>query len=380
MTTSDDAAPISRTTIAAAITAGSIGILILGVQPVLFSPLVQEHRVTESGAGYLATIEVIAIAIGSVLGVPLLRRLSPRTVAIVGGALLALINVLIVGHGSVATLLFMRGLTGLIGGVLVAIGVVAAVKSVHPERVAALFLALQTMLQLVVAAIMPRLEWHGSRADAGFLALAATSLVAILAAAALPPRMRPAPPAPGGGAISLASGVVLFACATFLGGIVAVWTYFGLWLAYKGYAPDVEANAVALSLGFQVIGALVATQTSERFSSRTTLVVCCVAEACVAAFLLLAASSITLIYVVSAAFGFLWLFATPSFTGLLLAIDPARRAALYIPAAQLAGAAALPTVAALIVGEHDVEPAFKMGIAILVVTAVLIAVRISKRS
>jgi hypothetical protein len=100
-----------------------------------------------------------------------------------------------------------------------------------------------------------------------------------------------------------------------------------------------------------------------------------IGEAGLVAILLWGSRSPTVVYAVSAAFGFLWLFALPSFTGLLIEVDPARRAVLYIAAAQLAGSAALPSVAALFVTPSDIGGAFRFGLAAFALAVVLTSIR-----
>ena len=62
-----------------------------------------------------------------------------------------------------------------------------------------------------------------------------------------------------------------------------------------------------------------------------------------------------------AAFGFLWLFALPFQTLLLIRLDPTRRAAMQLGAAQLLGSSAGPLAASLVVGDGEVPVADLLG-------------------
>src|ERR1700724_142045 len=78
--------------LSASLAVGSIGLLIFGVQPVLFGGLVAEGRLRDEGVGPLVTVELLAIALGSLLGGRALKRNSGRLVCVAGGLLLAIAN------------------------------------------------------------------------------------------------------------------------------------------------------------------------------------------------------------------------------------------------------------------------------------------------
>ncbi|HWU81190.1 MAG TPA: hypothetical protein VN158_14130, partial [Caulobacter sp.] len=80
-----------------------------------------------------------------------------------------------------------------------------------------------------------------------------------------------------------------------------------------------------------------------------------------------------------AAFGFLWLFALPFQTLLLIRIDPTRRAAMQLGAAQLLGSSAGPLAASLIVGEGPVRRALVVSGLCLGLALALISLLASRR-
>lgn len=365
---STDGAHLSWSALAASLLAGSIGLLVLGVQPVLLGSLVMEQRIDERGVGNLVTVEIIAIALGSLAGVRILRHLSPRLVAITAGLGLAAVNVLAIARGGLLILASARAVAGFAGGLLVAIAMIAIARSLRPERQSGLFLALQTLMQLVLAAWMPNLELQGSRADAGFMILAASGLLPALLATVLPSRLSPTTQALDAHKVSLPCFVALAAAGAFLGGIVTVWGYLGVWLGQHGHSPSTEATTVSIALAFQILGALLASRVSDRLNNRAVIVVASVAQCAIIGGLLIAPSSAQLVIYAGAAFGFIWLFTLPSFTGLLIELDPARRAVLYVVASQLAGAAALPSLAGLFVHEGNVDRAFVVGATTLLAT------------
>ncbi|WP_428683191.1 MFS transporter [Sphingopyxis sp.] len=349
--------PVSGRTLALSILIGSCALLVLGVHPVLLGALVQESRLADAQVGNLVTIEMLAIVPGSLAGIGLLRRVGARFVAVGAGLALAAINLFLMGQAGMATLAVTRAMAGFSEGVLVAIALVAISRVVRVERASAIFLAVQTLMQAIVAAALPAITVAGSRVDAALAALAVAGVIAALAALALPAELRPTEPDSERGALTPASLAALSCAGLFLGAIVSVWGYFGLWLIHYGYPPAFEGTAVSLCLVAQVVGALAAARFGEPLPSRQTIIGCAIIGAGLVGAFYLASGSAGAIIAVSLAFGFVWLFTLPFFAGWLIEIDPGRRAVLYLTAFQLGGAALLPSLAGIAVGAWSINAA-----------------------
>lgn len=348
-------APVDSRTLSISILIGSCAILILGVQPVLLGAMVQEGRIGEAQVGNLVTIEMLAMVAGSLAGIGLLRKMGARPVIGLAGLILAGINIAMTGQSGIIFLSLLRGMAGLGEGVMIASALVAISRVARVERASAIFLAVQTLLQAAVAAALPYIVIAGSRTDTALLALAAAAAVAAMAALMLPQHLRPAAPDGDRGALTPASLTALLGAGLFLGAIVSVWSYFGLWLIRYGYPPAFEGTAVSLCLVAQVIGALAAARFGERLPNRSTIAACALAGALLVALFYLGRGSAEAIIAVSIAFGFVWLFTLPFFAGWLIEIDPGRRAVLYLTAFQLGGAALLPSLAGVAVGLYSVD-------------------------
>ena len=72
-----------RSDVAAALAIGSIGLLMLGAQPVVLGELVERKVISLEGVGLVAMGEIIAIGVGVALGDALLATTRMRFVAIV---------------------------------------------------------------------------------------------------------------------------------------------------------------------------------------------------------------------------------------------------------------------------------------------------------
>ncbi|GAB5349895.1 MFS transporter [Alteriqipengyuania sp. 357] len=363
--------PVTRRTLATSILIGACALLVLGVHPILLGAMVEEGRIAEAQVGNLVTIEMIAIVVGSLAGIWLLRKMGPRVV--VGGTAIALtaINLFMTELSGMAVIATCRGLAGLSEGVLVASTLVAISRVARVERASAIFLAVQTLMQAIAAASLPFMALGSSRTGTALLVLAFVGGIATLCALALPRELRPAPSNGEHGALTPASLAALVGAGLFLGAIVSVWSYFGLWLLGNGYPPTFEGTAISLCLVAQVVGALTAAQFGERLPNRRTIIACALAAAVSAMLFLMVGDDSVAILAVSVAFGFFWLFTLPFFAGWLIEIDPSRRAVLYITAFQLGGAALMPSLAGIAVGRFSVDAAMVFSAGVFLVLAAL---------
>lgn len=360
---------VNGRTLALAILIGSCALLVLGVHPVLLGALVQEGRLADAQVGNLVTIEMLAIVPGSLAGIALLRRVGARIVAAAAGLAMAAINIVLLGQAGMTILSLARAIAGFSEGVLVAVALVAISRVMRVERASAIFLAVQTLMQAVVAAALPAISIAGSRVDAALIALAVAGVIAAAAALALPATLRPTEPDGGRGALTPASLTALTCAGLFLGAIVSVWGYFGLWLIHYGYPPTFEGTAVSLCLVAQVVGALAAARFGERLPNRPTIAACAMTAAALVGAFYLARSNAAAIIMVSIAFGFVWLFTLPFFAGWLIEIDPGRRAVLYLTAFQIGGAALLPSLAGVAVGAYSIDAALAFAASAFILLA-----------
>lgn len=356
-----------------AIVIGSLGTTVLGVEPVLLSAMVHEGRIAETTVGALVTTELLAIAIGSVIGTRLLARFGTHSVAAGAGLLTAALNACTIGVKGDLALIATRGAVGVIEGILMALALVAIARSRQPERASGLFLAAQTFIQFVAVSLAPSLALEGSNTDGCLAILSGCGLAAALVATIAPRRLVPPERKHGGGELGPRSFVGLAAVGAFTGATLCIWGYLGLWISHNGFPAELESRAVALSLAAQIIGALVAAHLGSRLLPRATILTSTALAILVLLLMLHAQHDIRILYALSAAFSFLWLFTLPAFAGLLVEIDPTRRALLYIAAVQLAGAALLPTLAGIAVGYRGIGGAFWLAIGVLAIAMALVA-------
>lgn len=357
---------------------GTAGLLMLGLQPILLEQLILAGRTTLDGAGLLAMAEIVAIGVGAAVANVVLPVRRLRTTAALAVLLLALANWLTPFAVGGASLAAVRVLAGLSGGVLVWLATQAIVRFPAPERLAALFLLLQSCGQAAAAFSLG--EWAIPKAglQGGFIGLALLSLLPLLfvrwlpselaahteAAQKLPPLQR--------------STVASALCIAFAMAVVgALWTF----LETLGRESELAARPVHWTitgvLVAQLLGAGIASWLAPRLNARRALAGCNFALLLIAAaYLLLPRANLTWFVLTSAAFGFLWLYMMPLHVKLAFQADAEGRLAVQVPALQLLGSALGPMTAALFVaGDAHVRPAFVTGAvyALLALLAVAVA-------
>ncbi|MEW5686105.1 MAG: MFS transporter [Pseudomonadota bacterium] len=350
---------------------GVVALLIAGLQPVVLGGLVEAGRLSVSGIGLAATAELLALGAACGLSAALLKPTHLRLKMLVACLAHAACNLatLWVADGA---LIGLRAVTGLFAGVMLWSTVGMISRSARPERQAGIFVTVQTLAQLLLAALLPRTVMTLMGVDGALIALAVISVTAAAAAFAAPKGFAPLPKsdAEGGGFSGLA-WAGLAAVFLYMAFIVAIWVYLEPLAAAVGLPPARAHDAVAAALAMQVLGGLAATLIGERLKASHVLISAGVINLGLVFALSSHPSGAAFIGLV-AAFGFLWLFVLPFHTVLLIGIDPTRRASMQLGAAQLLGSSAGPLAASLLVGDTDAGGAMKLAAACLVAALALI--------
>ncbi len=373
--------------LAAALSIGAIALLILGVQPIVLGALVEQHLITLPGVGVVAMGEIIALGIGVALGDALLPVSWQRATAVVAALLAAALNLATVQAQGDAAFVALRAAAGLAEGLLVWVATVSIVRAATPDRITAVFMVLQALAQIALAAalalwVLPAAGWKG-----GFVAMAATCLLVLPLAAALSvpaslaraantqcaatatARLRWSP-------ATLAPLLVAFLQMSAIG---ALWAYLeplALRAGLDAHAAQLQTSWV---LGMQIVGGLAAIYWVRRLSVTATLTLGSVALCVVAAAMYRVPGNAALGFAaVCVAFGFAWMFLMPFHVGLALRADAQGRVAVLVPAAQLIGSACGPLLASLLLHADDPAPVPLVGLG-FALAAALLALWIGRR-
>ena len=353
--------------ITAIVFVGSIGILIPGVQPVVLGALLTEEHINLSQLGHAASVELLVMGLTAALAGALLAPRQLRTVCICAGLALALGNYFTpLARGETVTAV--RAITGAAGGLLIWITASMIARSAAPDRWAGIYLTVQTLAQLIFAAIMtwiyPKNAVHG---DFGLLAVA--GLVCAVASLALPSAFVALPKGAGAdqrffvmppprGFAALGAPFLLMMC------IVAIWVYYDPIARQAGLSLHISGMAVSISLAFQVLGGMLATLTAGRLKWFPVFVICAAVDFVMIA--LLGANPSALLFLLDAAvFGFIWLFILPFLVPMTIEADPSRRSAVLFSGVALLGGSLGPTLAGMIISPNNTRGALWFGAACL---------------
>ncbi|HWU63533.1 MAG TPA: MFS transporter [Ensifer sp.] len=350
----------SRTNTWAALWIGSVGLLVLGLQPILLGALLSEGRVDFDQLAMAATIEILAIGVGSVLSAFLLGSGAIRLKAAVFLVLAAMCN-----HATAATdgptaVIVTRGLAGLAEGGLVAFAVELIARSRHPGRIGGYFVSLQTLGQAGLAVVLAL--WFVSRwgSVGGFEALAIVSLASLAVVILLPASYgvlpKPSDPSASGlwRAAPLTALLAIFSFYLFLG---SLWAFLEPLGGEAGITAAVVGLMVSVSLLAQILGATISTMIEARLPSRPVLAIAGMLAFAIAVAISLHPHAV-IFWCLAMSIGFIWLFVVPFQIRLAVDADSSRGAALVVPAAQLFGAALGPAGASAFV-----QPGSSVGVA-----------------
>ncbi|MGI8841505.1 MAG: MFS transporter [Caulobacteraceae bacterium] len=364
--------PLSGLRAGAAIGVGVNSLLIVGVMPVLFGALVDEHRLSAAGIGQTATLELLTMGVATALAGVFLKPKRLKAIGVAASLALAALDLASVGAAG-AGVLAVRAAAGAAEGVLLWITVGMIARTVTPERWAGVFFTAQTVAQLALAVILALWGMPRFGAGGGFVALAAASIMGVAPALAAPSRYAPLTKAAGESAAPPPRGwIALGATLIYVSAAGAVSVYLQPLAHQAGLSAGVARTALWVSLTAQVIGAAAATALAGRIRYFTVFAIASVAFLAVwfiyahhlPAWLFVAANALA---------GFATLFVSPFLVPMIIEADPSRRAGLQSGSAQLLGGAMGPALASLVVGDENVRGVLVLGAGLLLTGLAMVA-------
>lgn len=364
--------PLNRADATIALGVGVTALLIAGLQPVILGGLEREGRLTSSQIGLAATVELLALGLTCGLAAAFMKPDRVRlkmTVVCLAHAAAMLATAWTSGVGVIA----LRTLSGVFAGLMLWMAISMVSRAERPERASGVFVTGQTLAQLILAAALPATVVPRFGINGALAVLTAISVVTALAAALGPDRFSPLPkPDAGHGKLGLRPFAALAAAFLWLAFIVAVWVYLEPLAALSGLTPQQAGLAVAVALGLQVLGGAAATVAGRRWSPAPVLIAVGLANAAILA-VLWRGPGVPVFMGAVAVFGFLWLFALPFQTLLIIQADPTRRAAMQLGTAQLLGSSFGPLAASMVVADGDVTHAIGLSVLLLGAAVALVS-------
>ncbi|ADV13726.1 MULTISPECIES: MFS transporter [Mesorhizobium] len=367
--------------LASALWIGSVGLLILGLQPVLLGALYTEGHVSGDELALVATAEMIAIAIGSAVVAMLLSAHNMRWKSAVLLLLLALANVWTAYAASANMLIAARALAGLAEGGLVAIATELIARSRRAERIGGYFVTMQTLAQCALALLLALYVIPAAGSAGGFIVLAVVCVVSLAVAFTVPGDYADLPKEENlANVLTVPSMTALLSVFCYFMFFGAVWAFLEPLGAQYGIDGRTVGLIVSASLAVQVLGAMTATAFEARIDYRLAIAAIGVV-ALVSSLVLASSPGLTTFWVAALAMGFILLFIVPYQIRLAITADETRTAVLLVPAAQLFGLAIGPIAASLLIDGKDFRPVPEFAAASAVASVALLGlfVLVSRR-
>ena len=342
----------------AALVVGTVALLMLGLQPILLGELVAQKLITLEGVGVVAMGEIICVGLGAIFGDSVLPLTRMRGITVLAALVVAALDLLTMKLNGDVSYVSVRALCGLAEGVLVWVATCSIVRRASPERLASIFLVAQTLAQAAVAAVLALFVIPNGGWQAGFAVLAGLSFMMVFVAQGLCPVFAPLVETGSTRPPFTAATVLTFLVVFFqMGATGSLWAYLDPLGRSAGFDAESVQMLISLVLLMQVIGGSVAGIVVRKGNAVATLVACSLLQAAIAlAIFAIGGPAMTRFAVLSAGFGFVWLFLMPFHIRLAFQADQAGRVAVLVPALQLLGVAFGPLLASFFVNGDDAKP------------------------
>lgn len=342
--------------LASALWIGSVGLLILGLQPVLLGALFTEGHVSGDELALVATAEMIAIAIGSAIVAMLLSAHNMHWKSAALLLLLALANVWTAYAAGANMLIAARALAGLAEGGLVAVATELIARSRRAERIGGYFVTMQTLAQCALALMLALYVIPAAGSAGGFIVLAVVCVASVAIAFTVPSDYADLPKEENlANVLTVPSMTALLSVFCYFMFFGAVWAFLEPLGAQYGIDGRTVGLIVSASLAVQVLGAMTATVFEARIDYRLAIAAIG-AVAFVSSLVLASGPDLITFWVAALVMGFILLFIVPYQIRLAITADETRTAVLLVPAAQLFGLAIGPVAASLLIDGKDFRP------------------------
>jgi MFS transporter, DHA1 family, inner membrane transport protein len=351
---------ITRHTMFGAIYAGVAALFIVNVLPALVNVLALGLAWDERALGLFASADVAGITLGSLAGIPLVKRLSLRRIILWNLAILVMADIgcSLVGREGLVVV------SRLVGGVaagLILDGCYAVFSYGNAQKSFAGFIIGQMVSAFLGVTVLPVLNAHfGWRSS--FYLLAGLSALAIPLGVALPdaPYVKEDPnTAVTGARTPLLVWAAVAGIVIYLIGAGAIWTFMGRMGTDSGLSEHDVNLGVSMCTFIGILGAAASLGVGKRGVVRPLVIS---ALATVLAVCFMRTNSAVTYMAALSVFTFAWMiFATLQFA-VITAADPVGTATIGMSAAWYAGFAIGPYLAGSLFALYGFRPVLYMGV------------------
>jgi DHA1 family inner membrane transport protein len=298
---------------------GGAGSMVLGIQPIFLSELLNDHIITTVELGWIATAEVLTIAIGLLVGTRVLGNPSARWLVLASGVIMALANYGTWIAGTMLTALVSRLIAGMAEGMFMAVSVLCITYGNAPSRLNAAFLAIAAAIQVAGAYYMPRFGASVGYAAMAFIGLAGGAMAVAIKQPFAPITREERHRIKWTLLVVLSlSGTVLSSAA-----IGAAWSYVEALGLELGFHSEQIGGAIMSYNALQIVATLIIMAIGYRLPFLFVLLFG-TALHCATIVLLMNSHNFWTFFAALSTFGFLWCSCVPFTTDLIISVDESR--------------------------------------------------------
>jgi predicted MFS family arabinose efflux permease len=361
-----------------------IGLLALLGLPFMFGATIDGLGLSESQAGFLGTVEFLAIMVATLCVAPFMGVAPRKLLAFMGSAIAVIGNVLCVITGELPyeTLILYRSIAGLGCGLALAVGNATVSNATDTEKMSAhmavLFVALMAVTMLVFSWASASWGFRGVYGALAVCMLVVTPLLIGLpqSAAEKPVKLQSARNSVG--LFSLPSLFVLFAMLIFAMRDMSGWAFVERIGLEVGYSASEIGWLLSLQALVGISGPLIATFIGTRFGLTLPLIIGILASGAVY-FAMLFMPDSRQVYTISAMFiGGTYFFAFAYLTALAAEIDSKGRVVAASGGFLSAGIGLGPLVGGYLVENYGYEVTSWMIFAMVILTLIFALLGLKK--
>jgi predicted MFS family arabinose efflux permease len=362
---------------------GTVSFLPLLVLPAMVGVLVDEAGLSESFAGWAASVNFLGVSVVAFLMAFQMHRIDLRRMAIVTLAIALAADVISAYLAApTAAFLLIRFITGSANGAAQITALSAIARLDDAERGFGLLITLQFIVAGLGCYILP--VYSAELGATGmFLLFAACDLLALVLARHLPGREsnEPAGSELGSEKSILFSAVTLLALlgyATFEAANTAQYTYLGRLGVALAFSDNAIGTVLMIASLAGIPGAFTIIVVGKRFGTIGPLMFG-IGIAILGLIILITSGAFAWYLAAGICLGFSWAFCLPFIQSLLASLDRNGSALAAGAAAAAIGVAVGPGLAATVVEVGNYQPVFLIAIALMIVAVTSFFVSIRKR-
>ncbi|PZW68781.1 putative MFS family arabinose efflux permease [Pseudomonas sp. URMO17WK12:I1] len=365
---------------AACIFIAAASILVIGVQPIFIGLLTERLTLTLLQQSWTMSAEMCGSIVGTLLYVPMLRYLGPRTIALSTALVLLVANAATASVAQLDMLLVLRCISGICSGILYSYAIYCLGRMSGPDRSFGILLFVQTALFSSSAVILPMVaEWKGF--SGAIYYLVAWFVLLCLVCFCLPTRQSEEDKVVS--SEPMLSGLTLIGVCSLLGMLFLQLSIYSLWGFVEGIAS--EAGIAPVDIGWAIsIGLLgglpgaALPSIAGRHLGRMPMIL--LGSLAVLAAIYMFATRIhsaTDMAIAVFLMNFGWNLALSYYMSSVVTHDPTGRLTKLVGVVQVASAAAAPTLLGLFIEGNDRFSIFVLSSGAILVGCVLVIIMLT---